>query len=179
MRHLGFLSLFIIIVLAACTTSSPPTPFIPPTSQSSLIEPVFIITPTLLSNQVQIIPLPTIIATIDQTNCTNDLEYVQDLTIPDNSFISFGTIISKEWLVENTGTCNWTSAYSLYHIDGALLDAPEIVALYPAKAGTQAVIHIEFVAPFLEAVYESVWQAFDPDGLPFGEPIYMSIIATP
>ena len=129
--------------------------------------------------QVQIIPLPTIIPTIDQSNCVNDLSFVDDLTIPDNSFIPFGTPIDKQWLVENSGTCNWNAEYRLRHTGGAVMGAPEEIALFPAKSGTQATIQITFTAPFEEGVYESAWQAFDPNGFPFGDPIYMRILVTP
>ncbi|HKI47324.1 MAG TPA: NBR1-Ig-like domain-containing protein, partial [Balneolales bacterium] len=125
------------------------------------------------------IPLPTILPTVDQSNCINNLTFIEDVTIPDNSFASFGTLIDKQWLIENSGTCNWTSAYRLRHTGGAVLGAPEELALYPARSGTQITIQIIFTAPFEEGVYESAWQAFDPNGFPFGDPIYMRILTTP
>ena len=55
------------------------------------------------------------------------------------------------------------------------MSAPEEIALYPARAGTQARIQILFTAPFAEGVYESAWQAIDANGNPFGDPIYIRI----
>ena len=173
-----FLFLAAIIFLPACSPIPVSTPFIPPTSQAPLIEPTLIIIPTEATVQVQIIPLPTIIPTIDQSNCVNNLSFVDDLTIPDNSFIPFGMPINKQWLVENSGTCNWNAEYRLRHTGGAVMGAPEEIALFPAKSGTQATIQITFTAPFEEGVYESAWQAFDPNGFPFGDPIYIRILAT-
>ena len=174
----------LIILLAltsafACSPLPTSTPFIPPTNQAPLIEPTLIIVPTPTTVQVQIIPLPTIIPTIDQSNCVNDLSFIEDITIPDNSFIAFGASIDKQWLVENNGTCNWNSAYRLRHIDGAVLGAPEEIALFPAHAGTQTTLQITFTAPFEEGLYESAWQAFDPNGLAFGDPIYIRILISP
>ena len=174
-----FLFSIIFIFLTACSPIPTSTPFIPPTNQAPLIEPTLIIIPTEATVQVQIIPLPTIIPTIDQSDCVNDLSFVDDLTIPDNSFIPFGTPIDKQWLVENSGTCNWNAEYRLRHTGGAVMGAPEEIALFPAKSGTQATIQITFTAPFEEGVYESAWQAFDPNGFPFGDPIYMRILVTP
>ena len=171
--------LFALTLASACAPSTTPTQIIPPTNQPALIEPEFIIIPTPTTDGVQVIPLPTVITTVDQSDCTNDLSFLEDLTIPDNSFIPFGAIIEKEWLVENSGTCNWTSAYRLLHIGGAIMEAPQEMALFPARAGTQATIHITFTAPFTEGIYESAWQAFDPNGLPFGDPIYMRILVSP
>ena len=102
---------------------------------------------------------------------------MSDLTIPDNTSIAYGSTIDKQWMVENSGSCHWSSEYRLKHIGGAGLDAPEEIALYPARAGTQAIIQIRFVTPFTDGEYESAWQAFDADGLAFGDPIFIRIIA--
>ena len=171
--------LLALIFASACSPIPTSTPFLPPTSQAPLIEPTLIIIPTQTTDQVRIIPLPTIIPTIDQSNCVNNLSFIEDLTIPDNSFVPFGSSIDKQWLVENNGTCNWSSAYRLRHTGGAVLGAPEEIALFPAKSGTQVTIQITFTAPFNEGVYESAWQAFDPNGLAFGDPIYMRILVSP
>lgn len=175
------LILLIIICLAsACSPLPTATPFIPPTNQAPLIEPalIFVPTPTPIT-QVLEISLPTIIPTIDQSDCINNLTFIEDITIPDNTFTSFGSSIDKQWLIENSGTCNWNSGYRLRHTGGAALGAPEEIALFPARSGTQVTIQITFTAPFEEGVYETAWQAFDPNGLAFGDPIYMRILATP
>lgn len=175
-----FLLLWVLISASACSPISTATPFIPPTAQPQLIEPTFIINPTQNVVVVQTTPLPTIViptATINPANCVNNLTFVADLTIPDNTFITYGSTIDKQWLVQNSGTCNWNAEYRLRHIGGAALGAPEELALYPAKSGTQAVIQITFTAPFTDGEYESAWQAFDPSGLAFGDPIYMRILA--
>jgi len=174
-----FVLLSALVFTSACSPFTTSTPFVPPTSQAPLIEPTLIIVPTPTTDQVRIIPLPTIIPTIDQSNCVSNLSFVEDLTIPDNSFVPFGSLVDKQWLVENSGTCNWNSAYRLRHTGGAVLGAPEEVALFPAKSGTQVTIQITFTSPFEEGVYESAWQAFDPNGLAFGDPIYMRILVSP
>jgi hypothetical protein len=173
------LFLLALSIIPACSPAPSPTPFTPPTNQAPLIEPTLIIVPTQATVIVQVIPLPTIIPTIDQSNCVNNLSFIEDITIPDNSFVTFGSSIDKQWRVENNGTCNWNAEYRLRHIGGAVLGAPEEVALFPAHSGTQATIQIKFTAPFAEGVYESAWQAFDPNGFPFGDPIYMRVVATP
>jgi hypothetical protein len=166
------LSLFFV---SACTPAPTPTPFRPPTLQAPLIEPTFIIHPTQEVVVIQSTPLPTIFPTVNPEECEDNLTFVEDLTIPDNMFTTFGLALDKQWLVQNSGTCNWNSGYRLKHIGGAELGAPEEVALYPAKAGTQARVQIMFTAPFTEGSYESAWQAIDPNGAAFGDPIYIRI----
>ena len=161
--------------ITACSPAPTSPPFRPPTIQAPLIEPTLIIHPTKEIVVIQSTPLPTIIPTVNPTDCSNNLTFVQDLTIPDNMFATFGLALDKQWLVTNSGTCNWNSTYRLKRIGGADLGAPEEVALYPARAGTQATIEILFTAPFTEGSYESAWQAVDPNGSAFGDPIYIRV----
>ncbi|MGE5462037.1 MAG: NBR1-Ig-like domain-containing protein [Syntrophothermus sp.] len=167
--------ILILFFIPACSPAPTPTPFRPPTLEPPLIEPTLIIQPTKQVVIIQSTPLPTIIPTTNPKDCVNELSFVSDVTIPDNSFISFGTSLDKQWLVENSGTCNWNSSYRLKHLGGADLGAPEEVMLYPARAGTQAMLRVVFTAPFAEGVYESAWQAVDPNGATFGDPIYIRI----
>jgi hypothetical protein len=165
-----------LLLASACSPASTATPFRPPTMQVPLIEPTLIINPTKAIIVVQSTPLPTILPTVNAEECFSNLTFVEDITISDNSFVTIGSNIDKQWLVENTGTCHWNSDYRLKHIGGAALDAPEEIALYPARAGTQATIQILFTAPFTDGVYESAWQAHDPNGIAFGDPIYVRIV---
>ncbi len=177
-----FAVILILFSLSACSPKSTPTPFRPPTAEAPLIEPTLIIQPTQEVVVVQPTPAPTITAfpTANPQDCTNNLSFVNDVTIPDNSFVTYGTSIDKQWLVQNSGTCNWDASYRLKQLGGADLGAPEEVMLYPARAGTQATIQIIFAAPFNDGVYESAWQAVDPSGAVFGDPVYIRVtVAAP
>jgi hypothetical protein len=101
--------------------------------------------------------------------CQDDLAFLADLTIPDYSSAAPGSILDKRWLVQNSGSCNWDGRYRLRLVAGEALGAAEEYALYPARAGMQADVRILFTAPAEAGSYYSEWQAFDPDGLPFGE----------
>lgn len=173
-----FAVILILLLLSSCSSAATPTPFRPPTAQPPLIEPTLIIQPTKQVVVIQPSPMPTIVAltpTVNPQDCANNLHFINDATIPDNSLVSVGSSIDKQWLVENSGTCNWNSSYRLKHLGGAVLGAQEEMMLYPARAGTQATIEIIFTAPFTEGAYESAWQAVDPNGNPFGDPIYIRI----
>jgi hypothetical protein len=173
----GLLAVILILIfVSACSPAPTSTPFRPPTAEAPLIEPTLIIHPTQEIVLVQSTPQPTIFPTVNPVDCTNNLTFVQDLTIPDNTATTFGLTLDKQWLIQNSGTCNWNSDYRLKNIGGAALGAPAEIALYPARAGTQATIQLLFTAPFTEGVYESAWQAFDPNGTAFGDPIYVRIV---
>jgi len=172
--QLVFLS--IIFFASACADQVTPTPFRPPTKLAptqilSTITPIpAIYTP---------VPTSTVTATATESPCTNNLEFLQDVTIPDGTSISLGGTIDKQWLVNNNGTCDWDSTYRLKWIGGDPLGAAQEQVLFPAKAGTQATLRIVFTAPTVEGTYESAWQAYDPDGIAFGDQVFMKVVVSP
>jgi hypothetical protein len=111
-------------------------------------------------------------------DCTNDLVYLGDLTIPDGTQVVPGTVLEKEWQVKNNGTCNWNESYTLQLVSGPALGAPSPQALVPARNGAEAVITISIIAPDEPARYSSTWRAFGPDGQPFGEWFSVEFIVT-
>ncbi len=166
-------------LIASCAPTSTPTLFRPPTKS----------VPTeILSTTTPIARLPTKMpetptASISATPtpippCTNNLTFVSDLTIPDGTIVSPGTNIDKQWLVDNSGTCNWDSRYRLKWIGGDPLGAVTEQALYPARGGTQVNLRIIFTAPLEAGTYESAWQAFDQGGNAFGDPVYVDIVVS-
>jgi hypothetical protein len=61
-------------------------------------------------------------------------------------------------------------------IDGNGLGVSPEQALFPARAGLNAVLRIIFTAPVEPGEYYSEWQAFDDQGFPFGESFLIKII---
>ena len=170
--------LLTLLFASACSPVPTSTSFVPPTEPAPLIEPTFIIRATQQVVIVQPSPLPTIPTlqpTISPEDCINNLRFITDVTVPDNSTFIFGEIIDKQWLVENSGTCNWDSNYRLRRTNGASLGAPDEIALYPARAGTQATLQIIFTAPFTAEFFVSEWQAYDRNGVAFGDSIFIKI----
>lgn len=109
-------------------------------------------------------------------SCIDGLVFLEDATIPDNSIIPPGFRLDKQWLVQNSGSCNWDSRYRLRMIGGNALGASLDQALFPARAGMQATLEINFTAPLEAGEYFSEWQAFDANGIPFGESFFIKII---
>jgi hypothetical protein len=108
-------------------------------------------------------------ANIQPADCTNVLSFQQDLTLPDGTFVNPGSSLDKQWQVRNSGTCNWDDTYTIQKIDGDSLGAASPQALVPARSGTAATIRIIFTAPTQSGKYTSIWQAYTPDGKPFGD----------
>jgi len=122
---------------------------------------------------VDLSPFPT-------SSCTDSIKFLADVNYPDGTIVAPGANIEKRWRVKNTGTCDWGSAYRLKLVDGyPSLGAPGEMALYPARAGTQAIISIHFTAPLEPGTYNTYWQAYNPASIAFNEPIYMLVIVQP
>lgn len=171
----------VLLALAACAPVSTPTFFIPPTAGAlpnvpAAVSTVVAVETPLASTSIAV---PTIEAPTATPVCKDGLTYVQDLTIPDGTNIAPGQPIDKQWLVSNSGTCNWDSRYRLKLVGGDPMGVQPLQALYPARAGTQATLQIVFVAPQQAGLYQSRWQAVGPDGLPFGDPFYVQVAVTP
>ncbi len=168
----NWILLFVLCFVQACAPApAPSAPFRPPSAAP----------PTPLSpTATRVPPTPTTLAlptpTTEASVCENELTFLDDLAIADNSVFSPGETINKRWLAENSGTCNWDASYKLLWVGGERLGAAEEQALYPAKAGTQATLQIIFIAPEESGIYQTVWQAADADGNLFGDKVYMQII---
>lgn len=160
-----FSGLFPVLFLFACTSSP-----------KSLNLGNFETTPTPISGGNEIAPTSNAALIVYATlasPCVEGLVFVEDLTIPDDSFFSPGSTLDKRWLIQNSGTCNWDASYRLRLINGDAFGASPEQALFPARAGMQAIIRIIFIAPQVPGKYISEWQAFDSNGIPFGDSFYI------
>lgn len=161
------------LFLGACAPSPTATPFIPPTFS---IQPLPLV-PIETESQTTPIPRPTPTPTVAPTpSCEDGLTFISDLTIDDGTVAFAGQALDKQWLVSNSGTCDWDARYRLRRTAGPELGAADEQALYPARAGTQAVLRILFTAPLQPGVYRSEWRAIAPNGQAFGDPIFIEII---
>ena len=168
----------LVTSLAACAPAATPTFFIPPSSaplSPTTLQPR---PPTALSPIVTIAPVLTPLANTP-TPCTNNLGFVQDLTIPDGTDVNPGEPVDKQWLVTNSGTCNWDALYRFKLISGEAMQAAAEQALFPARAGTQATLRVIFTAPQDTGMHQTAWQAVSPDGITFGDAVYMQISVSP
>jgi hypothetical protein len=166
----------ITILLASCNwpgngspvVGDPSTPFIPPTLavQSSP-------TPLATSTPTQVFPSPEPTATVE---CSDSLVFLEDETFPDGTVVAGGAEVEKIWLVANAGTCNWDERYRLRFASGSEMGAAAEQALVPARSGAEAHLRIVFTAPTEPGTYQSVWQAYSPNGEPFGDVVYIEIV---
>ena len=175
-----------LALLTACAPTATPTYFIPPTAPNP--EPTQEVTSIAFSTSTPLALDLEATSTLEEDEaptpelpsptpaCTNILTFLEDVTVPDGTTLSAGEAFVKQWRVKNDGTCDWDESYQLKLISGDALGAPTETALYPAHAGAEIVIEMNLTAPLEAGAYHTVWQAFDPDGAPFEQAIYVDFV---
>ena len=150
-------------------------------SQYRGVEYVQYIAPTLVATAVNtptvnpIIPLPT----AADINCNSYLTYLDDVTVPDGMTFVPGDEIVKTWSVRNDGDCAWNDKDPLRYTDGSAMEADSRQSLPPLQPGEEGEVTVIFTAPQYAGSYYSGWQAYDAQGDPFGDNIYIEIYVDP
>lgn len=168
----GLLANLLVVLMSGCTPALQPeaapqqAPFFRPPTASTAGTPQ-----ARQPTAIEAIALPT-----STVQCNDNLTFLSDLTIPDGTVVSPGSTLDKRWEVENSGNCNWGMNYRVRLTAGPELDALKEQALFPARAGTRAIIRILFKAPAQPGTYRSAWQAYNEQGEPFGDPFFIEII---
>ena len=169
----------LIFVVSACAelgldiipVRNTPEYYQPPNVVS--VKPVVLSTPTL---SLTVTPTP---VTLPTPSCTNNLTFLEDLSIPDGTVVFSGETLDKRWQVNNSGTCNWDDRYRLKRIAGPDLGLPPEQSLFPARSDSEAAIRLVFTAPEETGSQRSAWQAFSPEGESFGDPIFIDVNVQP
>ena len=103
------------------------------------------------------------------------MRYVADITIPDGTEIDPGTKFTKTWKIQNTGSCVWDGNYALFFVKGDQMDGTFGLVEHVVKPNEVVDISVNLTAPDLEGPYTGYWQMRSPEGVMFGEEIYVSI----
>ncbi len=111
----------------------------------------------------------------ESTTCINDARFVEDLSVPDGTIAAPEEVLDKRWAVLNAGTCDWSAGYRLVRIDEGLIEAPEELALYPARAGETGVWSVQLTTPKQLGDLMASWQSQAPDGSLFGDPVFVLV----
>ncbi|NUM45818.1 MAG: hypothetical protein HUU38_14030 [Anaerolineales bacterium] len=116
-------------------------------------------------------PLPTftpIPATPTPLPC-NLAQFVSDVTVPDGSTYTPGSVFVKTWRLKNIGSCPWTTEYDLFFVNGDKMNGTTLIAL-PKKVnpGETVDVSVELTAPANAGTYLGNWQLRTPGGQTFG-----------
>ena len=103
----------------------------------------------------------------NQFGCTN--AFTESSNIPDGSEYQAGDAVEASITLTNTGTCDWSMAYSLVMVGGDLTpSSEELPILGEVAPGESIIVGVEFSAPSQDGVYLSVWKMDDGQSGIFG-----------
>lgn len=100
---------------------------------------------------------------------------MEDVTVPDGSIFVPGATFEKIWSVRNSGSCDWGPEHRLVSLGDPVLDGPAESALFPARAGAVAEWRLSLRAPDAPGEYLARWQARGPEGVRFGDEVFVLI----
>ncbi|MFN8469194.1 MAG: SUMF1/EgtB/PvdO family nonheme iron enzyme [Caldilineaceae bacterium] len=109
--------------------------------------------------------------------CTNDAQFMVDISQPEKSQNIPGNIITKVWRVRNSGTCPWTTGYKLAKVGGDLPITNKVQAL-PAPLEPQRSIDlsVSFTVPKAAGEYTGEWRLQSPSGAYYGPKLTVNIV---
>lgn len=106
---------------------------------------------------------------VDLATCTNSIEFITDLNIPDDSVFTPQSEFVKSWRLRNDGTCPWTTEYNLVQVSGdTVTELTEVPLSRIVAPGETVDLSINVIAPEALGTYRSNWQISNADGVPFG-----------
>ena len=134
-------------------------------------------TATLIPTSTQMtVKTPTrYVATV--SSCDN-ATFLSDVTIPDNTIMAAGQTFTKTWSIKNSGTCEWTTSYTLVFYSGSSMGGSSTAMTAAVSAGSSASVSVAMVAPSTVGTYTGYWIMQNASGKNFGEPVYVSIVVS-
>jgi hypothetical protein len=152
-----------------------------PTSPTNTPRP-----PTATPTQTPIPTFTLIVPTVVPVTPTssvpcNAATFVEDVTFPDNTVVSPEQAFTKIWRLKNSGSCPWTTSYSLVFASGAQMGGPaERNLLAGVKPDETVDIAVNLTAPKDAGDYRGYWQLRSADGILFStggknEPFWVKV----
>lgn len=118
--------------------------------------------------------------------CLDKVEFVKDVTVPDNSRFDGDERFNKTWRLRNAGTCRWSADYDLVFLSGNRMRGPERQALLGSVDPGQVVdLTVALRSPEDDGFYRGYWLLSNAEGRYFGigpkanGPIWVQIIVGP
>ena len=102
---------------------------------------------------------------------------VTDETLPDGTEVFTGEDFDKTWEFYNSGTCAWSTSFSLVFVYGKRMVGANVSLDDIVSPGEYIHVTVELTAPSSEGDYTGYWQLMDPYARLFGEMPSVDIVA--
>ena len=129
-------------------------------------------------------PTPTPVPTAPPAACIDGMQWVADLSYPDNGMqnppqMPPGQPFVKSWRVRNTGTCIWDSSFALVYAGGntpaARMGGQPAVVDRNVQPGETYDFNVNLVAPLTPGTYQAFWTMRNGAGLLFGDRVGVGV----
>jgi hypothetical protein len=111
------------------------------------------------------------------TACDNS-SFISDITIPDGTSFAPGESFTKTWSFQNTGTCTWTTSYTIAFVSGSAMSGSATALSASVSPGGQAEVSVTLVAPSATGTYTGFWKLENAAGTAFGQSVYVQIVVS-
>jgi Ig-like domain from next to BRCA1 gene len=108
--------------------------------------------------------------------CTDDAEFVADVTIPDGTVVNAGQSIEKTWRLRNSGSCAWDGSYSLIFTGGEQMSGASPQAVDVTSPGEEVSVTVAMIAPRAPGRHSGQWQLLGPNGDFFGTKVTVIVV---
>lgn len=115
---------------------------------------------------------------ISSSSSCNNAAFVSDATISDGSILYPGEAIVKTWLLQNTGSCTWSTAYHLVFVNGSQMSGTATNISEAVASGKQIQASVSLTVPTTEGSYTGYWRMADANGSVFGASFYVKLTAS-
>lgn len=123
---------------------------------------------------VSVITQPPVISTLvpptaaSQAPCDR-AEWLGDVTVPADTLMPSGSVITKVWRVKNAGSCTWTPSYTLV-FTGGNLPAVATTTFLPGSVppGQIVELSVTVTTPASTGIFQSTWMLRNASGQMFG-----------
>ena len=97
------------------------------------------------------------------------VQFVSDVSVPDNTRLTAGQSFTKTWRLRNIGACTWTPQYALVFVNGDRMQAPAVIPLNRnVRPGETVDLSVNLVAPAAPGDYRGNWMLSNQFGYEFG-----------
>ena len=126
------------------------------------------------------IPPPTLPPPTATLGCSDQSQFVSDVTIPDNTLMAPGQNFTKTWRLRNSGSCTWTTAYDAVFVDGNAMGGVAAVPLAGSVPPNSTVdVSISLSAPSTNGTYRATYRIRNDKDVLFPSPFFVQIVVGP
>jgi len=154
---------------AALTVQAEITASAPSATETSTTAPF----PTLPGVTSTVPPPPSPTSTCDVA------QFIDDVTIPDDTVLAPNADYTKTWRLKNVGTCSWTPSYAVIFFSGESMSGPATQALTAnVNPGQTVDLSVNLKAPASNGTYTGNWKLRNAAGVAFSQ-FYVRIKVQP